>query len=58
VRLLKRALEQFPEQPHVHLVLDATNKVKLPAADWGCTTILLLQGLCQHPQALELGFLL
>jgi len=58
VCLLKRTLEQFPEQPHVHLVLDASNKVKLPAAGWGCTTILLLQGLCQHPQAFEPGFLL
>jgi len=58
VCLLQRTLEQLPEQPHIHLVLDAANKVKLPAAGWGRTTILLLQRLCQQPEALELGFLL
>lgn len=32
--------------------------MKLPATGWGRTTILLLQGLCQYPKALEFGFLL
>mmetsp|Transcript_133158 Transcript_133158/g.259248 ORF Transcript_133158/g.259248 Transcript_133158/m.259248 type:complete len:213 (+) Transcript_133158:621-1259(+) len=58
VRFLQRTFEQLSEQLHVCLILDTANEVKLPAAGWGCATILLLQGLSQHPQALELGFLL